>query len=161
MTVEAPKDGWKHEAALLSKDGETLDITGELALMYDLVINSMNWGSGFFSDEDMLTLIKIGQACGFEIPQCGRNFFQYRDDDTKRHGVRVEATGHCELAELHQGLHQGHVKSDRWIDQSGTFGLPPGTSKKKMTTELGIFIWNDQGIQVKDAQVVMTLQVEP
>jgi len=157
---EVPEGGWKHEAAMLTKDGETVDITRELAVMFDLVVGSMNWGSGFFDQEDMQAIIKIGQACGFDVPKCERSFFLYEPDETQRHGQRVAGTGHCELDELHQGLHQGHVFSSKRIDVGMVWGLRPGHTFKTEKVELGIMIWNDEGQQVIEAQPRMTLQVE-
>ncbi|MGA8330432.1 MAG: hypothetical protein WB777_14185 [Mycobacterium sp.] len=44
---------------------ERLDITEGVQALYDLVINSMDWGSGFLSYEDALPVSVIAHACGF------------------------------------------------------------------------------------------------
>lgn len=46
-------------------DGET-DITEGVQALYDLVIGSMDWGSGFWTAEDAAPVAKLARACGFE-----------------------------------------------------------------------------------------------
>lgn len=47
-------------------DGETADITEAVAAIYDLVIQSLNWGSGFLTMEDALPMAVLGRVCGFQ-----------------------------------------------------------------------------------------------
>lgn len=47
------------------EDGNETEITEGVQAMYDLVIGSMNWGSGFWSAEDALPVAKLARICGF------------------------------------------------------------------------------------------------
>lgn len=45
--------------------GERVDITEGVQALYDLVIGSMDWGSGFWTAEDAAPVSVIAHACGF------------------------------------------------------------------------------------------------
>jgi hypothetical protein len=45
-----------------------VDVTEGVRTLYDLVISSMNWGSGFLSIEDVEGVIRVAQTCGFLVP---------------------------------------------------------------------------------------------
>lgn len=47
-------------------DGTTVDVTAGVQALYDLVINSMDWGSGFLTSEDAEPVAEIARICGFE-----------------------------------------------------------------------------------------------
>ena len=47
-------------------DGSETDITEGVQALYDLVIGSMDWGSGFWTAEDAAPVAKVARACGFE-----------------------------------------------------------------------------------------------
>lgn len=47
-------------------DGTETDITEGVQAMYDLLLSSMDWGSGFWTYEDALPVAKIGALFGFE-----------------------------------------------------------------------------------------------
>lgn len=47
-------------------DGTTEDVTEGVQALYDLVIDSMDWGSGFLSEEDAIPVAHIAEVCGFE-----------------------------------------------------------------------------------------------
>lgn len=47
-------------------DGSQEDVTEGVQALYDLVISSMDWGSGFWSYEDALPVAKIATLAGFE-----------------------------------------------------------------------------------------------
>lgn len=47
-------------------DGATEDITEGVQVLYDLVIQSMDWGSGFLTVEDVQPVVALARACGFE-----------------------------------------------------------------------------------------------
>jgi hypothetical protein len=52
---------------IYARDGEAeTDITEGVQALYDLVIGSMNWGSGFWTAEDAAPVAKLARACGFE-----------------------------------------------------------------------------------------------
>lgn len=46
-------------------DGELVEITEGVQVLYDLVTASMDWGSGFLSIEDVAPMLKVSDACGF------------------------------------------------------------------------------------------------
>ena len=50
----------------ISADGKMTNVTEGVQALYDLVISSMNWGSGFWSYEDALPVAEIAQLAGFE-----------------------------------------------------------------------------------------------
>lgn len=75
---------WKWTAAV-TKDGAAHDITRELAVMYDAIVGSMDWGSGFLDIEDVEALLRIGALCGFEsgeydLPRQGQPVFIDADE---------------------------------------------------------------------------------
>jgi len=47
-------------------DGTETDITEGVQALYDLVISSMDWGSGFWTVEDATPVAKLARVCGFE-----------------------------------------------------------------------------------------------
>lgn len=47
-------------------EGREQDITEGVQALYDLVLNSMDWGSGFLSAEDARPVALLARACGFE-----------------------------------------------------------------------------------------------
>jgi hypothetical protein len=47
-------------------DGTETDITEGVQALYDLVISSTNWGSGFLSAEDARPVALLARVCGFE-----------------------------------------------------------------------------------------------
>jgi hypothetical protein len=49
-----------------SADGTETDITEGVAALYDLVIGSMNWGSGFLTVEDALPVVHVAMTCQFK-----------------------------------------------------------------------------------------------
>lgn len=46
-------------------DGSEVNITEGVMAMYDLVISSMDWGSGFWTFEDALPVVHVAKTCGF------------------------------------------------------------------------------------------------
>ena len=47
-------------------DGPDEDVTDDVGCLYDLVIGSMNWGSGFLTVEDALPVVRIAQLGQFK-----------------------------------------------------------------------------------------------
>lgn len=47
-------------------DGGETDITEGVRALYDLVISSMNWGSGFLTAEDARPVALLARTCQFE-----------------------------------------------------------------------------------------------
>jgi hypothetical protein len=46
-------------------DGTEVNVTEGVQVLYDTVIASMDWGSGFLTVEDALPIVQIAKACGF------------------------------------------------------------------------------------------------
>jgi hypothetical protein len=46
-------------------DGTTVNITEGVQTLYDLTIDSMDWGSGFLTAEDAAPVVEIAKTCGF------------------------------------------------------------------------------------------------
>jgi hypothetical protein len=79
-----------------------IDVTEGVRTLYDLVISSMNWGSGFLSVEDVEGVIRVAQTCGFIVPdEAASEFEKYaralspylRDFNDKRWSM--ESNIHC------------------------------------------------------------------
>lgn len=47
-------------------DGTEVDVTEGVQVLYDLVVGSMDFGSGFLTEEDAVPLANIAEVCGFE-----------------------------------------------------------------------------------------------
>ena len=70
--LDASPVNWKAELLVYDKPGQPasgaiVDITRELRVMYDLVVTSMDWGSGFLDAEDMETITRLAKLCDFEM----------------------------------------------------------------------------------------------
>lgn len=44
----------------------SVDITEGVQIMYDTILASLDWQSGFLGVEELEALAKVGEACGFE-----------------------------------------------------------------------------------------------
>lgn len=62
--TEATPSGVVIEA--LAPDGRRTNITEGVQALYDLVIQSMDWGSGFLSMEEVVPIYDLARACGFK-----------------------------------------------------------------------------------------------
>lgn len=47
-------------------DGSTENITEGVQALYDLIIQSMDWGSSFLSIEEVMPMAKLAHFCGFK-----------------------------------------------------------------------------------------------
>ena len=47
-------------------DGSEVDVTEGVQVLYDHVIGSMDWGSGFLTVEDAIPIAEIARVCGFK-----------------------------------------------------------------------------------------------
>jgi hypothetical protein len=63
-------------------DGTTVDVTEGVQVLYDRVIGSMDWGSGFLSVEDAVPIAEIAEVCGFAgIEEAERYLRQARHEE--------------------------------------------------------------------------------
>jgi hypothetical protein len=91
-------------SAILRTANEDIDITENLAQMYDLIVNSMDWGSNFLDESEYRMIVEIGMRCGFKIPECGK-IGRVLDESSWSHGYvgYVE----CDSGKAHTGKHSG------------------------------------------------------
>lgn len=50
----------------VTRDGVDTDVTEAVTKLYDLMVNTMDWGSGFLDHEDVAHIRAVQVACGFE-----------------------------------------------------------------------------------------------
>ncbi len=55
------------KVTLQSDDGRDYDITEHFQVMYDQLVQSLDWGSGFLDANEALIVMQAGAAAGFEI----------------------------------------------------------------------------------------------
>jgi hypothetical protein len=65
MSVTDRKGRIPMKVILTADDGTERDITEHFRLLYDTVIASMDWGSGFLDLQEMLQVVQVGAAAGF------------------------------------------------------------------------------------------------
>lgn len=46
-----------------------VDITEHVARMYDALVGSMEWGSGFLATEDVESILIVAELAGFNMPE--------------------------------------------------------------------------------------------
>lgn len=53
-------------------NGRDINITDSVAVMYDALLNSMDWGSNFLDVDQIVGILTVGKALGFDVPsECG------------------------------------------------------------------------------------------
>jgi hypothetical protein len=103
-----PDGGYDYEATLVPfKEGRVYDITSQLALMYDLVVHSMDWGSRLFDEEDRRTVAQLGILCGFEVPRCEATMIPKKGDYPEGTIVNYAL---CQKQLTHDGPHSGEIR---------------------------------------------------
>ena len=64
--------------------GTETDVTEGVQALYDHMVQSMDWGSGFLSIEDAKGVIEVAQACGFVMPaDAAAQFEEYAREVTR------------------------------------------------------------------------------
>lgn len=61
-------------------EGSEVNVTAGVQALYDLVISSMDWGSGFWTVEDALPVVEVADVCGFAEAAEARRYV-----DAQRH----------------------------------------------------------------------------
>jgi hypothetical protein len=56
------------KAIYRAEDGTETDITNAVTILWDGVVNSLDWGSGFWDAEDAGAVAWIGRLFNFEVP---------------------------------------------------------------------------------------------
>lgn len=57
------------KAIFRADDGAETDITNAIRILWDGVVDSLDWGSGFWAAEDAGAVAWIGRLFGFEKPR--------------------------------------------------------------------------------------------
>jgi hypothetical protein len=99
-------------------DGTEADITEGVQALYDLVLGSMDWGSGFLSAEDAVPVAKLGRLCGFEqVEEAERYLRNQRHSEEQMQFIRE----HREAVEEYKALSgYGHqVPHDHVFSSAG------------------------------------------
>ncbi len=74
-------------------DGTTEDITEGVQAMYDLVINSLDWGSGLLTVEEALPIVHVAQSCGFAHWEAAQTYVDEQERRRQRRTARAEQAG--------------------------------------------------------------------
>lgn len=111
------------------RDGKEVDVTEGVAVMYDCLHKSLDWGSGFLTIEDVTAITDIAGACGFvpieeaekqrrayvemvrptKCPECGHRARDHYDSDLTAMGP-----GGCShmTCECKRSQHEAAVPED-------------------------------------------------
>lgn len=65
-------------------DGTETDITEGVQALYDLVIGSMNWGSGFWTAEDARPVAILARRMGFERAEEAERYLREQEHGEQR-----------------------------------------------------------------------------
>lgn len=94
-------------------DGSEVDVTDGVQALYDIVIQSMDWGSGFLSVEDALPVLHVAKTCGFEDWQAAQVYvnspIQNREEAEWRERENFPVSGpwgHLSLEHRARGVHE-------------------------------------------------------
>ena len=73
----------------IAEDGTRTDVSEGVQALYDLVLSSMDWGSGFWTWEDALPVGQIGHLAGFEkVAEVDRYVADRKHDQERRKWIR-------------------------------------------------------------------------
>lgn len=74
----------------IAGDGTQTDVTEGVQALYDLVLSSLDWGSGFWSYEDALPVAQIARLAGFgrceEAERYVREALHHKESKCMRRG---------------------------------------------------------------------------
>lgn len=85
----------------IQDDGAEVDVTEAVAITYDLLRNSLDWGSGFLDTQEMSHVIRLGEAAGYaDIEDAIREAWaEWHDDANRRSGYQLQPPGRMSPAE--------------------------------------------------------------
>jgi hypothetical protein len=78
-------------------DGTETDITEGMQALYDLVLNSMDWGSGFLTAEDARPVALLARTLGFEQAEEAERYLRDQEHSKQQQeflSARLEARQH-------------------------------------------------------------------
>ena len=100
-------------AILRQADGTETDITEGVQTLYDFVISSMDWGSGFFTAEDARPVALLARACGFERCEEAERYLREQEQSDQQEEFlrnRQKAGQHPEYDVPHEHVYSTHGK---------------------------------------------------
>lgn len=76
-------------------DGDGANITESVRVAYDIVIQSLDWGSGFLDHEEEHRIYDLGKILGFELPhmKCFYRQVEYPDGECSYVGRGIKCRG--------------------------------------------------------------------
>lgn len=73
-------------------DGTEHDITEGVQALYDLLLHSMDWGSGFLTAEDAVPVYRLAKLCGFKGLEEAEKYIRFlRKEMIKKAHYRLQA----------------------------------------------------------------------
>jgi hypothetical protein len=76
-----------------AEDGTETDVTEGVQALYDLVIGSMDWGSGFLSVEDARPVVHVAKTCGFTDWEQAQKYVDDQIHSLEQQRFRTERRG--------------------------------------------------------------------
>lgn len=64
-------------------DGSTEDVTEGVQALYDLVTQSLDWGSGFWTVEDAAPVAHLARVCGFAGADKADDYIAQRKEEAE------------------------------------------------------------------------------
>jgi hypothetical protein len=78
-------------------DGSETDITEGVQALYDLVINSMDWGSGFLTAEDARPVALLARTMGFEQAEEAERYLRDQEHSEQQSKFLRERGGYAAM----------------------------------------------------------------
>lgn len=79
------------EVYRLKADQPPREITEVVQIMYDIVVDSLDWGSGFLDGEEMERVLELAELCGFEVSDYNRSFARRQAEEDRERRLTREA----------------------------------------------------------------------
>lgn len=90
-------------------DGSEVDITEGVQTIYDLVIGSLDWGSGFLTVEDALPVVHVAKTCGFADWEEAQAYVDAKVHAQESEAFRVSRIGQPDYPSRPAGLLIGQL----------------------------------------------------
>ena len=88
------------------KTANGYDITEGVRAAYDLVFRSMDWGSGFWTIEDIEPVLNMALICGFDVTEFAQYLAERVPGSIRSDGQSIEEFGRIRKAEREKALEQ-------------------------------------------------------
>ena len=99
-------------------DKAPVDITEHVKAAYDLVVGSMDWGSGFLTFEDAVPLAELARICGFDPDKECESYMRRDIEDAKKLLERKVLYGMTE-----SGAQNARAAARRRLERAAELGL--------------------------------------